>query len=83
MSENWLAWRVSGPGIGQEFYYSLDKADLLLLVRAEIEKMQLQQFRSYIARMVQAPRTCAKKWMDSIFERFKWVYQNNSNFQEI
>lgn len=28
VTENWLAWRVSGPGIGQDFYYSMEKSDL-------------------------------------------------------
>ena len=36
-----MAWRISGPGIKEEYFFSLQENDVYMLVQAELEKIEL------------------------------------------
>lgn len=39
VSENAVAWRVGGPGIGKSFYYTLEEDDLRILMSSKLEEI--------------------------------------------
>jgi len=39
-----IAKKISGPGMTKEFYMSINEEDVYVLIRAELEKIYLQQF---------------------------------------
>lgn len=56
-----LAWRISGPGTSRTVFYKLEIEEALLLVRAELEKFELDQFLRETTKKISEPETIHDK----------------------
>jgi hypothetical protein len=50
-----FAWKISGPGYGRTVYYKLEIEEALLLVRSELEKIELEGFREKLSEEINKP----------------------------
>jgi hypothetical protein len=60
-----FAWKISGPGSGRSLFYKLEIEEALLLVRSELEKIELEGFSEKLSEEINKP----KKIHDEIIDK--------------
>lgn len=55
ISDSFLAWKISGPGLSRQYYNHIELGDALTLVHAELEKCELLTFKSLIYSVLEDP----------------------------
>jgi hypothetical protein len=62
-----IAWRIAGPGISRSLFYRIEVDDGLLLVRGELEKLQLEDYRTKVHAIIEEPRKIHDTISNTIF----------------
>ena len=55
LSDSFLAWKTSGPGLSRKYYNHIEVGDALTIVHAELEKCELNSFRSNVISLLEEP----------------------------
>ncbi|CAD8182894.1 unnamed protein product [Paramecium pentaurelia] len=77
-TENWLAWKVSGPGISRKYYFTIKNEEALILVAGKLEKCILQEYQKKIEEEIMAPQ----KQVQSVMNNFFSVFGASYNFHD-
>ena len=59
VSDSFLAWKISGPGLSRQYYNHIEIGDALTLVHAELEKCELLTFKTLLYTILEYPLTKA------------------------
>jgi hypothetical protein len=76
-----VAWRTAGPGISRSLFYRIEIDDALLLVRAEMEKQQLEEYKSKLNKIIEEPRTIHNGISKTIFKSCNAYLQNHQEIE--
>ncbi|CAK59674.1 unnamed protein product (macronuclear) [Paramecium tetraurelia] len=77
-TENWLAWKVSGPGISRQYYFTVKINELcqikneeaLILVAGELEKCVLKEYQRRVEEEINGPQKQVQSVMNNFFSVF-------------
>ncbi|CAD8120514.1 unnamed protein product [Paramecium sonneborni] len=68
--ENWLAWKISGPGISRQYYFTIKKEEVLILVAGQLEKCILNEYQRRVEDEINAPQKQVQTVMNNFFSVF-------------
>lgn len=55
VSDSFLAWKISGPGLTRKYYNSMDVGEALTLIHAHLEAYELLTFKNKINKLIEKP----------------------------
>ncbi|KRX03251.1 hypothetical protein PPERSA_09263 [Pseudocohnilembus persalinus] len=78
--EDNMAWRIKGPGVeNTQYYYTIEDNDVFMLVRAELEKLQLLEFEYKAKRIIKKPLSKAQKIYRDCLEIYQVTRKDQFN----
>ncbi|KRW98680.1 hypothetical protein PPERSA_00268 [Pseudocohnilembus persalinus] len=85
VSESPICFRVAGPGVGkQDFFYTIQEDDVALLVRAEMEKIQLKNYQAYVNKQIEQVKTNNLKIVKSTcLQPHEFLKQTDVQFKDL
>jgi hypothetical protein len=76
------AWRIAGPGISRSLYYRIEVDDALLLVRAEMEKQQINEYKTKLTAIIEEPKIIHEKISKSVFKNCNAYLNSHTKLTE-
>ncbi|CAD8119201.1 unnamed protein product [Paramecium sonneborni] len=78
-TENWLAWKISGPGISRQYYFTIKNEEVLILVAGKLEKCILTEYQKRVEGEIYAPQKQVQTVMNNFFSVFGASYSFHDN----
>ena len=68
-TDSFLAWKISGPGISEDYFNQIDIDEVLILIRVYMEKYELSIFKKKMSRVVNEPLEKIINLHSNVFEK--------------
>lgn len=77
-----VAWKVSGPGINRAAFKKISIDDALMLLRSELEKIELDEFKNVMIKKIKEPETFLTNFSNNVLKRVNAIINVNNNVIE-
>lgn len=68
-TDSFLAWKISGPGISEDYFNQIDIDEVLILIRVYMEKYELSLFKKKMIKIVNEPLEKIINLHSNVFEK--------------
>ena len=82
ISDSFLAWKISGPGITRKYYNSIELSDALTVVHAQLEKYELLSYKNKIVNILEEPLKSNAYKIKKTFNYYDLSFMPNADLNE-
>lgn len=82
ISDSFLAWKISGPGLTRKFYNHIEISDALTVIHAQIEKCELLNYKTQVCQLLEEPYRKYATSIAKFFSQFDLKFQPNQDLED-